>query len=629
MIFLSAWALHSTQIEASGNNNTANHTTEAIQTHLGPGNGSYPNSVMLQERKENVTNVTFGNAAATSILRPALFDNLLTKRPWKTASSKLTESIGFRPKDEIKDQAEDEEEEVTQTIELPFQQQPEEEQVESVDEGSPESESSTIQHEQLKENFGRLNGRKGKLPLGASSQALSMLLRQRANGVQRDHRDRGYLAGNLKPEASLTLSSAEMSSILHDREGPEGYRSRELMSDGVVIGEEQPRLGTAASAHYQSDYSPFGMGGGLPGAGLPYGETVGPVGFGPQRLMNAESEHYGSGFNHRFGSLEDERMLHQSNGFNEMGYGAGSGGLMRSPSGSEFEGVHTSGFYGHHNQGLDTGFSHHPGLDSHASEIAGGGGYDSYESPRSSPMEGYYGATGGRLQMAKSQMSDFHHHGFPPSSYGSDESMNGLHHGPSSEESAYGLNARSLLQRSGDGYGKLMPLSPIIPTSDELPGSMGAASNGGDQFLRAPHQGSSKSRQIYRPDTSTRQVISSSKQIDTPQRASMSPKNEEEEYEPIGEEQSDSEDTGSMQSQEFTNQRDQFLRAAQESGPSVEFARIGSAGYLGPVRVDPQPVPEGSKKKLIKKISMEPREAQVIYDDPVDNPAHRGKYIIE
>lgn len=687
--------LPSLATEASNNTHTIAHRANSSSLSIpsnnqrpptNPSNTTYITPIQPVRQASNVSS-TFGNAPDGSIFRPALLSSLLARRTSKRPSIEKEASESSPIKFGASDQ-EDEEEEVTQTIELPLQPQPSMDDTDdSNNNASPEDDDDSESGSSLVlpsgnrfEQSDQPTSKQRKSFGQTNAQTLKMLLASNQNRKQRMRSHPRFVSTNLKPEASLTLSNTEMSSILNDREAPEGYRSRELAGEGVHVGEELSQLGAAASSSvYPSqglESSPFDVASfGHSSGSLPYHAEPGmsnPMAFGGHRLINAESA---GGFSHRFGALDDERLMQQPNGFNELNYnnhvhqnglmGAGSAdpsayayssGLLRASSGGgEFGNAHTSGFYGHHDHAFARGFNSRPSLDRDASEIIGGGGggssFDSYDTQRSSGFDPYAQNSARLHHMATSHEPNQYNAPFSPSSFRGEESSGPQYHQhyPMSDEAAlaehaYGapIGANSLQQRSGhtDSSGEMIgPLSPIVPTADELPDSLVAASNGGrDHFLRLPQD---KSVGVANGEPRSRAPVSfgrRSNRVDDPslQAANSKPSYDEDETTTITtDDQTAADEQGADMDETLANngreQPEQRINLARLVRPSVEFERVGSAGYLGPTKLSgPQQVRDSQRKKLVKKtLTIDSRELGASYQDPAENPAHRGKFIID
>lgn len=597
-----------------------------------------------QIESTKINSTEYGNSVADSIFRPALFNNFLSRRPQKQEGGRSRLRSRKNKKEQANEEEEEGEEEVTQTIELPLSY-PDEKSASSMEESYKSESNQAFRHpyEMSDQHIGRQRNEIGSTK---DIQTLQRLLEK-----QHSSRDsRRLLMSNLKPEASLTLSNTEMGSILHDREGPESYRSRELAGEGVHVGEEPPRLGTSASGLYPMDSVDTGA---LPindYGSSSFPQTENPINFGYQRLMNAESEAYSRGFAQRFGSIgNDERLMHQPNEYNEVNspYGPGhhevgdfgQSGLLRASTGSEYGNTHLNGFYGQHNPSAFAGpFGGQPLLDRHASELVGGP-HDAIERQRALATDSYYPPA--RFSNARSY--EMNNHNFPPSSYGTEESVNNHYHGQTlSDEVAlneHGFNnlpgVHGFHQRNGrsDESVNLEPLSPVINTADEIPGSLGAASNNGDHFIEPIKRTvlGNRNGDIIRQPTSTGQSGTASRHPDERQLSSRRPIETGDET-IVGETQQDNPESEVETDPNQSGQQENMENVQQtvwRREPSVEFVRVGSAGYMAPSKLFEHHQPKKNVETLlIKKTSFDDRYGES-YRDPAENPAHRGKYIID
>jgi len=313
-----------------------------------------------------------------------------------------------------------------------------------------------------------------------------------------------------EPEASLQLTSTEINNILNDREAPEFYREREVNDDGVLVAEEQPRAGAAAS-----DLVHGPAPGGSPYASAPFGAKG--RGFVNQQLSHAASEGSGlGGFNHMFGQElaggadfgptgQDGKLMQSPNSFNEfvagadLGQGAFAGsnedspnsGLLRAGSG-DFAGPMEggSGFYGYGgggglSAGASAGYPNSPILGRHSSELygagmgGGGGGFGPMSSPGAEFGSAYNGA---QLTSAGSHQpeagsfpygADEYSNRFGRSEYALDQrgfttQNNMLLQGNSMQSNTMHEGERGGLPQGPRRGSKLMPLSPVIPIPEEV-----------------------------------------------------------------------------------------------------------------------------------------------------------------
>lgn len=351
----------------------------------------------LKDRNESMV-------ASASLLRPSFMRGLLAKK-------------GSQVKQQHQQEQAEEEEEVTQTIMVPADstQAEKESQIEQmVEQNAPGSSIKMVkveddQQEEVRASQSPRNwasSRPNLVRLPGSSLAAVEIPEGRPNILSSQITS---LPFQPKAEASLQLTSTEMSSLLNDREAPDFYREREVNGDGVLVGEEPARLGMAASGHFGSHNSgpyyghspaevPSHMGGGHFGAehgsGFDSGNGDSAAALyaaNQQRLHQAASEEadYGramsanSAFNHRFGHGFGGADVDNMNGY------GGEGRLMQSPNeftetssfgggggGAPFDG--RSNLYGD-NAGYagSTGYPNSPALDRHASELYGAGGMGS------------------------------------------------------------------------------------------------------------------------------------------------------------------------------------------------------------------------------------------------------------
>lgn len=435
----------------------------------------------------------FGEQTSDSLFRPSFFKGLLGGGS----------SSQDKPSDE---QPEEEEEEVTQTIEVPMTQA-----VSGSDAGGLTAAGSKHSTKAAKAA--------AKLHLNQANLLRSF---KRKRHQQQQQQQMMLAAGQRpgfhpseiqpKPEASFRLSHSEMNNILNDREAPEFYKERETVGDGVMVGEEQPRLGTAASDRMHGP-GPGMMGGYMGGFG---GGGFSGGSYADQRLHQAGSgDPSMGGFNHRFGhqgfgrggdmgdddevnSAERGRLMQSPNEFNEMsshaaGYGhSGSygpmdyspqSGYLRAGSGDYNE--HHEGGFGH--SGMSGGYPSSPMLDRHASEMygpgsGGFGGSSGFGRGFGSDGFGMQGAGyGGRLHQAGSHIGDagfgsgMHSSGFGSDDYSSRFGHSGFANSNNMMMRGNSMRSNSMddsvgrLRQSGSRNGpKLMPLTPVVPVAEEL-----------------------------------------------------------------------------------------------------------------------------------------------------------------
>lgn len=694
-------------------------------------NGSLTNR--LDNNNKNTTN--FGDhQASASIFRPALLENLFNRRTKKASPEK-----------------QDDEEEVTQTIELPITneaQSPDDDNSDSEKNSNSESSSPSSSNDEkdtIDSLASTLGYRDPTSPMKIRSRdknvnknmnnnmkfnarAIAMLLQHRRQAQlnarsiqarQQHHNNRRrQLTANLKPEASFRLSNTEMDGILHDREAPEAYKSRELHGDGVLVGEEptNPRMGTSASNHYASGSGAFETPMMPDGAhlGLGYGASEGGPALeglgGSGRLINAASEDYpGPGFSHRLGAAafgSEGRLMQSPNEYNEMSsyptassalYGSagagheaggdyGQSGLLRaSTSGAEYNQAGGNSFYGNSEIGLNqaaaaeaASYPGSPMLDRHPSEHGQGLGYGEAGAVGSiGSVDPYYPGPGlgasaqHRLMSAGSHSTDDipteHMSSYGPSpmssSYGAEETTSSHRYPPhlpqpdelALQERGFGFMGMhpSIQQRSGytepspNSHSGLMPLNPVLPTAEDI----GATATEIDHYSRASHRHSmmARSSNSQNPSnslSSNTKIFDDSNDSDSTPESQMNQQEQREHQQQdqrrfVSQSQAQQDDENESESAsnrddekrqvngplEYTESEqppEQHQHERPVPRPSIEFSRAGSAGYLAPNRFMKHQ--DERQKKLTKKSSLNFGSS---YDDPAQNPAHEGKYIID
>lgn len=352
----------------------------------------------LKNRSENSTSLSsaipFGEQAASSLFSPSFLKGLLSTQ--KSSNGGREQTGGSN---------EEEEEEVTQTIVMP---------ISGPQAAMTSNQVETDDHIQVANPSAAYGGRSHQLTMFANNNQQQFMHPYHLQARQ-NNQNRLALAvkdSQLQPEASLQMSRTEMNQLLNDREAPDFYREREVNGDGVIVGEEQPRLGTAAS-------NMGGVGGYGSGSFPMSGSSFdGGDSFGNNRLLQSPSEDTGfggsgAGFNHRFGSsgfgnsvddlgssigAHSGKLMQSPAEFNEMGagvnsfgghgearnfggYGQGdfsnSGMLKAGSSSGEFDGTEMSQGYdsGFDGRGMSMhsggGYSNSPVLDRHSSELYG------------------------------------------------------------------------------------------------------------------------------------------------------------------------------------------------------------------------------------------------------------------
>lgn len=783
---------------------------------------------------KKATNSSFGDETAASLFRPALLGNLFNRR---TKSSK----------DMGSEDGSGNEEEITQTIEVPLNQA--NSNGESLDEQSSSlqlasgqddesghagdsrpsyrdqvgaGKSEQLHRRQNKQQTSANKNNLNKQIMMVNARAIEMLMKQQALGGANNKLNQrqiesykllGSLIANkksqniarrhfnmynqLKPEASLRLSDSEMRQILLDREAPDGYKSRELNGEGVLVGEEPAsdlgRLGTAASDHFSS--SPGGFGGvGDGGPVYPMLGDVSPMDNPQARsLMNMASEHIGaagdsfahnSPFSHRFGALPNHygadqfgqaqaRLMQSPNEFNEMtanyptasmggheaqamGTGVSAGdyatqsGMLRAGSGeSNFAGeVHSGGFYGGGTMGNlgyaasheysgnsemgggSAGFgyggashSQQAMLERHASEMHGANLNSEMGGPGGESGGNFHGAdsyypANGRLMSAGSNIgagdSGFGSaggslegrfgSGYAGSGSGSGEESasaysaalglaasqpdelalheRGIHTAGSSLHYPSSIQSRSGQHQGPASAGGLLPLTPTLPTAEDLsemhqsdhysskashrhtlmtkganvqrkmqqqrqtrphnPLAHDTNPNGDEDFDEADSRERTNDEQQNdeRARGPSDLAGGSSSTTDAPNSNSMDSLSEENGPEldsANNEQQHDQQTSILLSNQSDMNSNNQQYesnspRARSSDMVAVEFSRPGSAGYNAPKRIKQQKQNNQAKqqqqfrKRFLKKWSSNFGSS---YNDPAQNPAHQGKYIIE
>lgn len=418
-----------------------NSKNSTIKQHVNNKRGNLLNSsntTSVQQQQQ------FGEQTADSLFRPSFLKGLLGNQ--KKGEKDESDSKGAASDNNNSgssnsdDDDDDDEEEVTQTIVMPIKQQ---DQLAPGATSAASAAQTVIGAKQL-EDF--QTNPTSLYSSHASNRHMQHRLQHHPNmnGGAGGNGAGGYILPkvpgspprlgiptqpSLRTSASFRLSNQEINGILNDREAPELYKEREVLGDGVAVGEEpisQQRLNSAASTiggghrPYTSASNQFGpFNGAYP---MSYGNPL----FN-NRLMQSPSEDPSSnGFNHRFGSgfssmggyggVEQMggpgRLSQSAAEFNEMnyygnaGYGGGGGGsgfgngdfspnsgLLRAGSGDyyggggggmgnpNFDNMGGAGGFGSmgaHRLGMGAssqmgGYGDSPMLDRHASEIYGGG----------------------------------------------------------------------------------------------------------------------------------------------------------------------------------------------------------------------------------------------------------------
>lgn len=446
-------------------------------------NSSRPTSLLFNstDAKNATSKAAFGDQVSSSLFRPLFLKGLL----------------GGQQKSSSGQPAEEEEEEVTQTIMMPMNGQQAMASQQQVSEGEDQTQADPSSSYATKSHGG--------------SYAHHM------QQLSPHHHAMAHREVQPKPEASFQLSKTEMNNLLNDKEAPEFYKEREVNGEGVLVGEEQPRLGTAASN--------IGAGGGggysMPGAAFEGADNFSPGG----RLQQSSSEDYGSrgGFNHRFGhsfGSSDEfnppmgthsgRLMQSPAEFSEVNSASGFGegrhfgpssygpgydqgdfsphsGMLKAGS-NEYDGNEIGSSYdgAFDGRGMSAGGYHSPGLDRQNSELYGSGFNQGHFSGEfSSPGHGRLMGAGSNVpgSFGSSRMpfgaddeystrfgmgggAGFGHQGFANQN---NMMMRGNSMMTNSMQDTNGFRMRE----KASGGNKLMPLSPIIPVAEEV----GSASN--------------------------------------------------------------------------------------------------------------------------------------------------------
>lgn len=365
-------------------------------------------------------------------------------------------------------------------------------------------------------------------------------------------------------------------------------------------------------------------------------------------------------------------------GSGEYGGGGGEGG---------FGGSHESaGYYpGAHLLGAG-GESYNPGLEKHASELyggggGGGGGYGQSEFAGGASHMGHTGmpidASGLYGEQSHRLMSAGSHAGYGAGGE-ADEYSGARFGGHGAEMGAYGGGGGGLpydhrgfaashtnMVRGGEGSdasGKIVPLSPVIPVAEELGGGgpnyggplEGESSSKKDMYSKHP---AGLKPQVHEPlndeDTEPGEPRSTSAQHGSQANSNADDAEDSE---------SDSSGTSGVTSmpdgyssttplsvRQRTNSYADDNNTSRGGGghsivlnmpppsdhklgpaPGVEFARIGSAGYVAPNVVHNYHSRQ-QHSRFNKKTAMSQQSRAHQHDDydPADNPAHAGKYIID
>lgn len=591
---------------------------------------SEPAKQIQLERTNNTSGrrdrTAFGEHTEDSILRPLLLKGLINAR------QKLTGHLAT-PKGETPV----EEELVEQTIVVPLsshQQQLSE--TSSVDAGSPIDE---IKADKVTNPFNSVKLSTDAKIITATEDAKLPKLSLTDSDI------------TPQPQESMRLTRTEIDGLLNDREGPAFYREREQGGQGVIIGEQ--KLGTASSDRLPGLSMSAFRPGGLPDHPDSY--------FTQNRLMNSATEELGaSGFHHRFGHSgmgdhtgfyghHDGRLMQSpahTSEYNELGhmgahspeYGANYGhensdygpssGMLRAGSGDYgpaggFEGS-TDGF--NPTSGFSaSGYPGSPMLDRHASELYGPssspehyGGYNAFGS-------GYYGH--GRLMSAGSHRPDEYSSRFGAIPF---------------DQRGFANQARLMLQGNSmisnniaQTGGRIVPLSPEIPT-DELSSASAMRESPSDPAeSRRPVSDQEQTDQVHEPieddPTATGEASGDGGQ-----------QNDQTSFD----EHQQSTDGSKSDIQDHSNGYNRYMAPRNEgsedqsghslvlnvpppiaeSRPTVEFSRTGSAGYLAP-NSKSNLRGYNDRSKFVKKTSRQVGSEDNY--DPANNPAHAGKYMID
>lgn len=480
------------------------------------------------------------------------------------------------------------------------------------------------------------------------------------------------LSTELTPSASLQLSRTEMSKILTDQEAPGEYKERENFNDGVLVGEEQR---VPAESHLSSSRG-FGLSGvgfrGFNPASLDYGfnpnarqfsaleqesdaQSLQQAGFGP-----SYGPEYGNNqqFQQRFGGLQQDmgefNQYNTDTGYNTNAanfdesaaapYNGGGGGFAR--SGIDYSANSAAGFNGASTQWDGSGYGN-PYSQFNANNL---------QRLSNADVGGSRGGFSSRTSFNPSNANAGFMSGYQQAAMGGSENA----FGPEQRSSGGGLGSPSVDDMPEPG--RLYPLSPVVPLPNEVYGAsqeepivekpVSTSSNKMPSGFRtaAGLLALTRDQQLQyessvRPSgyTSANDENNSESDDDNNNSNSYSSSGNNSNNMDNNNQSNDdeSQQTDESETQQFDDgQRSADFRSTQipaSGGPSIEFARSGSAGYL-----QPKMGRLGKQRALIATgqtqhqapFYQERHRGQVEQSDLSsrsghDNPAHAGKFFVE
>lgn len=432
---------------------------------------------------------------------------------------------------------------------------------------------------------------------------------------------------------SIRLTSHQLSGLLNDQDGPYDIVEREKAGEAIV-GEEGTRVAAASDISGYPGHEGFGSSPHHYSGNSDDGYSSG--------LHSAASGAYdGSQFNHRFGEqfdagIQSGQLDQQGNEFNEYrhesshlgggyspGYGGGSNeigqsGLLR--AGSDFQSAGHSGYdaggsnewsganYGHNDfQAYSAGMQQRMFNGIHPNGFSANNAMNDHSfAARSSQYGPQYGY--GQNMGRSSQVSP--------------KSWDNQNYAASEYDQPRNFNSRASAEDEFDDDPKLKPLSPTIPYPELGPNFRPEASSISDSATLSSEKFGQKSRGLFSLGYEHKAQMPA---------GDLSPNKEDNEDNDSGEDRAAARKVDTADSPPTDDFRSiQLTSPNSNSGPIIEFARIGSAGYLQPSRWDED---KNETPKVNGHAGVNNPRHLLSYNslssDGRLNPAHAGKFFVE
>lgn len=665
------------------------HSNQTIEQLVGRQNKS----------STSMASTGFGGQAAPSLFKPSFLRGLLGRE--KTVSADESgddqeQEDGQKSSGKGEKGDEEEEEEVTKTIEVPMKADGEtadgEKQSASNDEGSS---ASAGDDEHGADEASEIRGDKNLLPkrkrqrkggeVRPKTAASLQLTSTEMNSILNDQEGPEYLRmRELIGDGVLVNEEPRLAASASNGFRPTGYMNGGGGGDGGFDGGDAAALAMGHRLLHSASNDGSGMGGllhrfGSFDGGLANAAEMGRLAQSPNEYSGMQANVGGGG---GFGPMAD--------------YSGGGGGLIRAGSGDSMGSYGAAGLGSFGGAGSMSGFGgaggypNSPMLDGHSSELYGGsyGGssgagfgansqdflYNRLAAAASQglpagglPRESFEGEFVGANVAAgnganEDEYTSRYGHPFDQRGFAS-QNRAMLRDNSMVSHNGFAGSAMKAVSHSSGASGaplvanpSLVPLSPIVPMADEV--GSGQASQlhetnfGARQpMVEQPMEGSSS---LAQEDDASGQRSSaenegeansydagSSQTSYTEQNQPSGQSDHQEAYKSRRDLLADNDQTGRAETNEEQQQQQQLLQQQEHrssSGPIIEFARIGGAGYLAPrllplsgQQMDSLSSALRQTQQLSKKIGGLEQVGQRNSDnyDPTHNPSHAGKFIIE